>query len=609
MLALANKLSLNTRPIYRFVNEHSIDFDGVDDKIVTDGADNVLQNTTYSFWCKTSESGSNTVFGHGSLTKGCFSLNYLSNKPLLGFSSNTYVYWQDVTAQDDGEWHHWVVYADATTIANCKLYIDGVLQTQTNAVNNTGYDAYTESLTIGADRQSGGNHFEGKIDEFAVYDRELTQAEITRMFNTYYSPNRVANGNFSQIGNEEVTNGDFATDSDWSKGTGITISGGSANFTGNANTFLTQSGVVSSSKTYKATFTVSNYVSGAIDINLGGSTRQGNISANGSYVFYITVPSGNILYFQEDFSNGFVGSIDNVSVKEVGQNWTFGIGWSIENGKAVCSSLSNNLTQDFGVTANRDYKVTVEVTDYTSGTLFVDLGGASAQTTSSLGNKTFNFTTSSTALLRFYGGSFRGSIDNIVVQELKHDATNLMLNAGAYQSASNLQNYYRMGDGILDGYPLIADQTNPSLGSELVTNGDFSTDSDWIKGTGWSIANGLASCDGSQSSSSLFYQNLGNLSGKIINISFTLSNYSAGTLETAFFGAAGTLAQQVSANGNYSFNIYIESGHNGNSGFTANSSFVGSIDNVSLKQVNGSPGIMTNMSASDIVLDTPNEPN
>jgi len=116
---------------------------------------------------------------------------------------------------------------------------------------------------------------------------------------------------------ELVTNGDFATDSDWTLGTGITISNGKANFTGNANTFLTQSGVVSSGKTYKATFTVSNYVSGAIDINLGGSTRQGNVSANGTYTFNISVSSGNILYFQEDFSNGFVGSITNVSVKEI----------------------------------------------------------------------------------------------------------------------------------------------------------------------------------------------------------------------------------------------------------------------------------------------------
>ena len=54
MLALANKLTLNTQPIYRFVNKYSIDFDGVDDGIVTDGADTVLQNTTYSIWCKSS---------------------------------------------------------------------------------------------------------------------------------------------------------------------------------------------------------------------------------------------------------------------------------------------------------------------------------------------------------------------------------------------------------------------------------------------------------------------------------------------------------------------------------------------------------------------------
>ena len=95
--------------------------------------------------------------------------------------------------------------------------------------------------------------------------------------------------NENLYGSEEVTNGDFSTDSDWTKGVGITISGGSANFTGNSNAFLTQSSVVSSGKKYKATFTITNYVSGAIDINLGGSTRQGNVSANGTYSFYITV--------------------------------------------------------------------------------------------------------------------------------------------------------------------------------------------------------------------------------------------------------------------------------------------------------------------------------
>ena len=57
------------------------------------------------------------------------------------------------------------------------------------------------------------------------------------------------------LSSELVTCGDFscADPNDyWTLGTGITISGSSANFTGNANAYLTQSGVVASNKTYKA---------------------------------------------------------------------------------------------------------------------------------------------------------------------------------------------------------------------------------------------------------------------------------------------------------------------------------------------------------------------
>ena len=48
-----------------------------------------------------------------------------------------------------------------------------------------------------------------------------------------------------------------------------------------------------------------------------------------------------------------------------------------------------------------------------------------------------------------------------------------------------------------------------ALGSELVTNGDFATDSDWTKGTGWSIQDGVASCDGTQTSASSLVQDIG----------------------------------------------------------------------------------------------------
>ena len=42
----------------------------------------------------------------------------------------------------------------------------------------------------------------------------------------------------------------------------------------------------------------------------------------------------------------------------------------------------------------------------------------------------------------------------------------------------------------------------------LVTNGTFDTDSDWNKGTGWSIGSGVASCDGSQTTATSIYLSL-----------------------------------------------------------------------------------------------------
>ena len=102
MLSLGNKLTLNSgKPIYHFVNKYSVVFDGADDKIVTDGADTVLQNTTYSFWAKTSTETDNTVFGHGSFSIGAFVLNNGGANPRLRFGSSI-VLWNNVTQQDGG---------------------------------------------------------------------------------------------------------------------------------------------------------------------------------------------------------------------------------------------------------------------------------------------------------------------------------------------------------------------------------------------------------------------------------------------------------------------------------------------------------------------------
>jgi hypothetical protein len=115
----------------------------------------------------------------------------------------------------------------------------------------------------------------------------------------------------TSLGIELVKNGDFATDSDWIKGTGWSIASGKAK--GSATTTnLQQLGILQSGKTYKLTFKISDYVSGSVKPNIG--TVNGTIqSSNGTFTEYIT-SFGSHFYF--DGVSAFTGSIDNVSIKE-----------------------------------------------------------------------------------------------------------------------------------------------------------------------------------------------------------------------------------------------------------------------------------------------------
>ena len=123
--------------------------------------------------------------------------------------------------------------------------------------------------------------------------------------------------NLTKLGDELVTNGDFATDSDWGKGTGWTISGGTANaLSAGSAVSITQNGVVESGKTYKITYTVSNYVEGGIYFR-AGSGANGNIrQENGTFTEIVT-QSGNTTFYLTCYTGSTTLSIDNASVKEV----------------------------------------------------------------------------------------------------------------------------------------------------------------------------------------------------------------------------------------------------------------------------------------------------
>jgi len=131
---------------------------------------------------------------------------------------------------------------------------------------------------------------------------------------------------------------------------------------------------------------------------------------------------------------------------------------------------------------------------------------------------------------------------------------------------------------------------NPISG-ELVTNGNFDTDSDWTLGTGWSIANGKLTANNASGyalQSGVFESG----ASKTYKISFSVSDYVSGYF-TILTSGGTSQSQQFNTNGNYT--IYFNS--NSPSGttlhFTYFGSFSGSIDNVSVVEVDELPADFT----------------
>ena len=162
---------------------YGLEFDGLTNEVATtfSGGGATPINRTYSFWMKSTHTARNhSVFGYGTNKRGTFTPNFSSNRPLIWNGNNWYVYWDDTSAQDDGEWHHWMVYNDVETIVDSKLYVDGIL-IEVNKFVTSGTVSnlllYTQSLTIGAYKNNStntGHHFEGSITNFAVYSGDKT---------------------------------------------------------------------------------------------------------------------------------------------------------------------------------------------------------------------------------------------------------------------------------------------------------------------------------------------------------------------------------------------------------------------------------------------------
>ena len=256
-------------------------------------------------------------------------------------------------------------------------------------------------------------------------------------------------------------------------------------------------------------------------------------------------------------------------------------------------------------------------TDVSNSRLFCDGVEVSADSTSTSDGAGLAY---STGIRLGRGGSyyFSGHLDEFAIFD--GDKTGIvadLYNNGVptdLSGTAGLEHWWRMGDATepaADGTDdLIFDQQDKTLGSELITNGDFASDI-----SGWTKSGDAASTiewDGGKlkvTAATNYDGASQSVSGLVAGQKYKFSaEYELGTATQLQIRAgsepstdlsspsSGTAVNYFTASGT-SMTIYVRTG-----GSTGTIFF----NNVSIKKINGATATMANMASSDIVQYTPN---
>jgi hypothetical protein len=258
-------------------------------------------------------------------------------------------------------------------------------------------------------------------------------------------------------------------------------------------------------KTYKVTYSISDYVSGNFKAQVGSNGFGQERSSNGTFVEYIEYSGSNFLYLKG--SSSFTGSVTNISVKEVGQDWTVTnsdannyVEFNQEQGTARLKFLNTSPITTLQSTAQyvsgKKYKLIVDVAEVVSGGIKIDAAGVS-QTYNSVGIQEAIIEPTGTSFISFYRATSNVDItlNSVSVKEITDDTDLPRINYSGFSYQD-------------------------TLGSELVVNGDFSNGlTNWYvdDGTSWTNVNNTAFCDGNNG---LIAQNHTATQNKVYKVTF-----------------------------------------------------------------------------------------
>ena len=219
-------------------------------------------------------------------------------------------------------------------------------------------------------------------------------------------------------------------------------------------------------------------------------------------------------------------------------------------------------------------------------------------------------------------GWVAGKFDEVAIFKGALSAAQVLAiyNGGTPQSLApyNPFAWWRMGDGPLDdgniaGNGLIGDQVNPTLGSELIT--DFTNGTTYPLNTlvtnGRDISSAIESSNGWGGCAS---NALSITVGEVYKVSFNLTHNSGVTVKVSLVntasGSSGAMSNLLHTSTDGVNTVYLTATGTDSTSFlefsnSSGANFNFAATDISCKLVNGNAGRMENMTASDIVADTP----
>ena len=137
-----------------------------------------------SFWMKNNSNSAITVFGGESGVNKSQTFNFVMNDAGVNYyitiKGSSFNRWRTSDNLKDNIWHHYVFILDRTKLANeeIQVYIDGVKK---NTIQFSSSDS--SGNFVSSRINFGQQSWTGLLGDIKIYNRPLTQIEITNLYN------------------------------------------------------------------------------------------------------------------------------------------------------------------------------------------------------------------------------------------------------------------------------------------------------------------------------------------------------------------------------------------------------------------------------------------